>query len=81
MRYSIALCTDGFIKSDVKYLIKRMNKLGLSCKIRLHSNLPRIVIPSSGTKTFFEYIGLSSPVKCYKYKFPEINKLEDNGNG
>lgn len=42
---------------------------GISSKMILHYEKPEIHISSSGTKLFFDYIGWSSPVKCYQYKF------------
>ncbi len=68
-KYSTILCTDSFSENEVEFLIKKMKKLGLLCYRRNCKNHPRIVISSSGTKLFFDYIGWTSPVKCYDYKF------------
>ncbi len=67
--YSIELCTDNFAKNDVKYLISKLCKIDLLCKMRYHCLKPRIVFNSSESKKFLNFIGNKSPVCCYDYKF------------
>lgn len=69
LNYSAMLCTDSFLESDVDFLIKQIRNVGITCNKRDTSGKPRIVIPSSGLKSLFNYIGWESPVSCYDYKF------------
>ena len=62
----IKLGTDGFSVSDVKWLVKQLNKLGFKSTRWLSSN--RIHISVHSTKDFLDYIG-KCPVECYQYKW------------
>jgi hypothetical protein len=62
----IRLSTDGFHYSGVKFLVKKLNNIGIICH-RTSEN--RIMINSRGVPSFFNYIGRDSPIKCYNYKF------------
>ena len=63
---SIKLCTNGFIISNVNFLIQRLNKSGF--KATRQQSLNMIGISTHSTKAFLDYIG-ECPVKCYEYKF------------
>lgn len=68
-KYSVTLCTNGFTQECVRFLIKRLSLIGIPSKMLLNNQQPIIVISSSVTKLFFDYIGWESPVRCYDYKF------------
>ena len=65
-RPSIIIATNGFIPSDVKWLVNQLNKLGFKNERRLSNNTIGISVFS--TKDFLNYIG-KCPVKCYQYKW------------
>jgi len=62
----IRLCTDGFLISDVNWLIKQLIRLGF--KTTRQSSKNRIYVSAHSTEAFLGYIG-KCPVKCYQYKF------------
>jgi len=64
----IMLATEGFIVSDIKWLIKQLTKLGFKTNISKKLNKFNIRISSYSTKAFLDYVG-KSPTKCYEYKF------------
>ncbi|MBA7562086.1 hypothetical protein ES695_02135 [Candidatus Atribacteria bacterium 1244-E10-H5-B2] len=63
---SIKLCTNGFPIEDIKFLVKKLAKLGLKVTGRPSDNT--IGISAYSTKKFLNYIG-KCPVNCYQYKF------------
>lgn len=62
----IILCTNGFLVSDVKWLIGQFKKLNFLTKIQPSTNVIRVT--SYSTKEFLNFIG-KCPVKCYQYKW------------
>ncbi len=58
--------TDGFTHDEVEYLALQFNDKGIKCH---RNNDNRIQIDAKGIPAFFNYIGRTSPVKCYDYKF------------
>lgn len=69
----IRFSTCGFPISDVKWLVKQLNKLGFKATRRPSDNTIRISTIS--TQNFLDYIG-HCPVKCYQYKWrSQYNEL------
>jgi len=62
----LRLSTDGFLKEGVLLLAKKLNDIGIKCH---RNNDNRIMVDARGIPAFFNYIGRTSPVKCYDYKF------------
>jgi len=62
----VRLSTDGFKREGVQLLVDKLNKIGIKCHIDYDQ---RIQIKAKGVPYFFQYIGRTSPVKCYDYKF------------
>lgn len=62
----IILSTNGFDIDDVKWLIRKLIKIGFRATRQIHNN--SIYISSYSTKDFLNYIG-KCPVRCYQYKF------------
>lgn len=69
--YGVTLSTDNFKNDDVDFLITKLYQIGISSNRRSHVGAPVIAVNSAGRKVFFDYIGWTSPVKCYEYKFPK----------
>ena len=65
-RPHIVLYTDGFLISDVKWLVGRLIKLKFKATRWLSRNV--ICLSVNSTKDFFDYIG-NCPISCYQYKF------------
>jgi hypothetical protein len=65
-RIMLRLSTDGFDPSGVELLVEKLNKIGIVCH---RNNDNRVQIKARGIPYFFQYIGRTSPVKCYDYKF------------
>jgi len=65
-RIMLRISTDGFKKEGVEYLVEKLNKIGIKCH---RNNDNRVQIKARGIPAFFNYIGRTSPVKCYDYKF------------
>lgn len=62
----LRLSTDGFTCDEVEYLVIKLIEKGIQC----HRNKEnRIMVDARGIPTFFDFIGRTSPVKCYDYKF------------
>lgn len=66
LSYRCILYTCGFLQSDVKILIKKLNDIGIESYYR--KNIIWIG-KKRYIKKFFEYIGRCN-VDCYQYKFP-----------
>lgn len=62
----LRLSTDGFSKAGVEFLVEKLIEKGISCH---RNNDNRIFVEAAGVPAFFEFIGKTSPVKCYEYKF------------
>jgi len=62
-RTRIKLCTDGFPKSDVLFLIEKLRNLGIEASYWKSCN--RIGISANYTKKFIDYIG-ACPGEIYK---------------
>lgn len=62
----VRLSTDGFYRSGVEILEKKLNNLKIWCHIDFDQ---RIQIKAKGIPAFFNFIGRTSPVRCYDYKF------------
>jgi hypothetical protein len=68
------LCSQGFTRLDVDWLVERLITLGFKSIRRLCSN--RIRISSYSIKSFLNYVG-PCPVQCYEYKWDCKNKGGD----
>jgi len=68
----ITLCTQGFERNEVGFLVEKLNGLGFKAS-QQRSNV--IWISLLSTKDFLDYIG-SCPVKCYEYKWEAKEKEE-----
>lgn len=69
----IHLYTMAFSKDDVEFLIDRLNTIAdVKCYADKHNN---IIIPLAGIRNFFNFIGWSSPIKCYDYKFKVSSEI------
>lgn len=62
----LRISTDGFKKEGVELLVEKLNNIGIVCH---RNNDNRVQIKARGIPAFFNYIGRTSPVKCYNYKF------------
>lgn len=62
----LRLSTDGFTKDEVEYLVLKLKDVGIESH---RNNDNRIMIDARGIPAFFNFIGRTSPVKCYDYKF------------
>lgn len=62
----LRISTDGFKREGVELLVKKLNDIGIVCH---RNNENRVQIKARGIPYFFDYIGRTSPVKCYDYKF------------
>jgi hypothetical protein len=62
----VRLSTDSFKREGVQLLVDKMNNIGILCHIDFDQ---RIQIKARGIPAFFDFIGRTSPVKCYDYKF------------
>ena len=65
-RIMVRFSTDGFLKEEVEFLSERMRSIGIKAH---RDNDNRIQIDARGIPAFFDFIGRTSPVKCYDYKF------------
>lgn len=65
---AIQLSTDGFNSSCVDFLIYKLKK-DTPIQGCHRSNSNRIRINCDSVKHFFDFIGRTSPVSCYDYKF------------
>ncbi len=59
-------CTQGFRKSDVKMLSKRLQQTGIDCHV---TNQNKIYVSANGYKDLIKYAPCS--IDCYSYKFKE----------
>ena len=73
---NIFLYTNSFDVMDVKRVVELLQTKNIRCKFSWARNqgtykrdYPVIYISSKNTPSFFEFIGVQSPVKCYDYKF------------
>lgn len=62
----VRLSTDGFKREGVQILVDKLNELKIWCHIDFDN---RVQIKARGIPAFFNYIGRTSPVSCYDYKF------------
>lgn len=62
----LRLSTDGFSERGVEFLAQKLQEKGIACH---RNNDNRIYIEAKGIPKFFDFIGRTSPVKCYEYKF------------
>jgi len=63
----LRLSTDCFKREQVEdILIAKLRHMGIDCH---RNNENRINVSAKGIPAFFDFIGRSSPVKCYDYKF------------
>lgn len=62
----LRLSTDGFEPACVETLAARLREKGILCH---RNNDNRIYVEARGIAAFFNLIGRTSPVECYKYKF------------
>lgn len=73
---NIFLYTNSFDTADVKRAVKLLNQVNVRCKFywarsqgSYKKDYPVIYISSKNAPSFFEFVGVKSPVKCYDYKF------------
>lgn len=70
--YVVRLATCSFSPEEIEdILIPKLKGMGLSCKRDVYKN--DIKFATESVKRFFEIIGSSSPISCYRYKF-EFNQ-------
>lgn len=62
----LRLSTDGFSPEKVEFLAWKLRKESISCH---RNNDNRIMIEARGIPNFFDFIGRTSPIKCYDYKY------------
>ena len=62
----IRLSTDSFLPERVEMLVQKLNEKGIACH---RSNNNRVLIEAKGIPGLFAFIGKTSPVKSYDYKF------------
>jgi hypothetical protein len=62
----LRLSTDGFSPERVEFLATKLREIGIACH---RNNDNRIMVEARGIPAFFDFIGRSSPVACYNYKF------------
>jgi hypothetical protein len=63
---TIRLSTDGFSKEKNEMLVEKLKYCGIKSKV---NNDNRIRINNNSISDFFNFIGRSSPIGCYQYKF------------
>jgi len=64
---SITLSTDAFKKNDIEsILIPKLELLGIASH---RTNENRVRIDARSIPQFFDFIGRTSPITCYSYKF------------
>lgn len=73
---NIFLYTNSFNAADVNRVVELLNQSGVQCKFywarsqgTYKKDYPVIYISSKNTPSFFEFVGVESPIKCYDYKF------------
>jgi len=65
-RIMVRFATDGFLPEEVEFLAEKIRKVGIKAH---RDDCNRVFIKARGIPAFFNYIGRTSPVKCYDYKF------------
>jgi len=63
---TIRLSTDGFDKEKNEMLVEKLKYCGIKSKVNSDN---RIRINNNSISDFFNFIGRSSPIGCYQYKF------------
>lgn len=73
-----SFATMSFSKENIQTnLMPKLNTIIANNDWRLHSNC-NLKMTKDGTEKLFKYIGHTSPVRCYDYKFLSINEVDVN---
>ncbi len=71
---NVIFSTDSFNKTELEILLSKLKQIGVVAKIQNKRN--RIIIQLSYIRSFFDYIGWHSPIRCYDYKFDMPSEIK-----
>lgn len=71
-RKELTIYTDGFLEDDVKFLISKLQKIGINFNLFRHLNNFAIRSTINGYNNFFDYIKNCPKIKCFNRKYINV---------